>query len=203
MCLCTYGKMKNTKYFLYFQCPLTCWLIMTDNYFILFILLLTLAPYVSPLKVFTLGENSKRSSVVEILNSSIHELDQFTICGRFLTSSFSTSSNVWQTILFKVFIYHIKVLSANQRVQVDMYFLAILTATSCDHFYEGCTKYYKDKLGKMNKGGGESAHKVSLQTKSGSVANHSELFPLTRTTIFFRLGNWKIGNLSASLPIQN
>ena len=141
--------MNNTKYFLYFQCPLTCWLIMADNYFILFILILTLAPYVSPLKVFTLGENSKRSSVVEILNSSIHDLDQFTICGRFLTRSYTTSSHVWQNILFKVFMSQIKLLCANQRLQVDMYFLAILTATSCDHFYKGCTKNYKDKIGTL------------------------------------------------------
>ena len=127
---------------------------MTGNYLILSILLLTLAPRVSTLKVYTLGENSKRSSALEILNSSIHELDQFTICGRFLTSSFTTSSHVWQNILFKVFMSQINLLCANQGVQVDMYFLAILTATSCDHFYEGCTKYYKDKLGKMNKDGG-------------------------------------------------
>ena len=179
-------------------------LVMADNYIILSILLLSLAQRGSPMKVYTLGENSTRSSVVEILNSSIHELDQFTICGRFLTSSFSTSSHVWQTILFKVFIYHIKVLSANQRVQVDMYFLAILTATSCDHFYEGCTKYYKDKLGKINKGGGRvPSQGFVIQTKSGSPANHSELFPLTRSSIFFRLGNWKIGNHSASQSIQN
>ena len=30
---------------------------------------------------------------------------------------------------------------------IDMYFLAILTATSCDHFYKGCTRNYKDKIG--------------------------------------------------------
>ena len=33
-------------------------------------------------------------------------------------------------------------------LQKDMFFIAILTAESCDQFYEGCTQNYKDILGK-------------------------------------------------------
>ena len=69
--------------------------------------------------------------MAELLNSSIHEMRQFTMCGRFLTPSFSTEFHVWQNLLFKA----------------DMFFLAILTAKSCDQFYKGCTQNYKDILG--------------------------------------------------------
>ena len=75
---------------------------MEEKYLLLLLLLFSSSKDVSTLKVYTLGENSQRSSYVEILNSSIHEMERFTICGRFLTSSFTTTSHVWQNILFKV-----------------------------------------------------------------------------------------------------
>ena len=98
-------------------------LVMAVNYFILLFILLTTVPArVSPLKVYTLGQNSKRSSVVEILNSSIHELDQFTICGRLLTSSFTTSSHVWQNILFKVLKIRIIFMNSCQNMGLEVNF---------------------------------------------------------------------------------
>ena len=98
-------------------------LVMAVNYFILLFILLTTVPaHVSPLKVYTLGQNSKRSSVVEILNSSIHELDQFTICGRLLTSSFTTSSHVWQNILFKVLKIRIIFMNSCQKMGLEVNF---------------------------------------------------------------------------------
>ena len=96
---------------------------MAVNYFILLFILLTTVPArVSPLKVYTFGQNSKRSSVVEILNSSIHELDQFTICGRLLTSSFTTSSHVWQNILFKVLKIRIIFMNSCQNMGLEVNF---------------------------------------------------------------------------------
>ena len=35
-------------------------------------------------------------------------------------------------------------------VQEDMFLIAIVTAESCDQFYEGCTQYYKDILGRSH-----------------------------------------------------
>ena len=54
-----------------------------------------------------------------------------------------------KTLFSRYLLLIIKLLCADQSVQVDMYFLAIITATSCDHFYKGCTKNYKDKIGKI------------------------------------------------------
>ena len=63
----------------------------------------------------------------------------------------STPSLTSGKTLFSRYLLLIMKVLYDQSVQVDMYFLAIITATSCDHFYKGCTKNYKDKIGKKNK----------------------------------------------------
>ena len=51
---------------------------------------------------FRTKENPEKEGVVELLNSSIHDMAEFTICGRVSAQSFSTEHHVWQNLLFKV-----------------------------------------------------------------------------------------------------
>ena len=48
-------------------------------------------------KVFT----NEGNGTVEILNSSIDQLDEFTICGRFWSPFLATSKDPWQQVIFK------------------------------------------------------------------------------------------------------
>ena len=43
-----------------------------------------------------------KGGVAELMNSSLHQLSQFTLCGRFYASFFSTRHHVWQNLVFKV-----------------------------------------------------------------------------------------------------
>ena len=53
------------------------------------------------IKVLKTTENSPAESKGEILQSSLDQLDEFTVCGRFLTSVFSTEHHVWQNLLYR------------------------------------------------------------------------------------------------------
>ena len=53
------------------------------------------------IKVLKTTEKSPADSKGEILHSSLEQLDEFTVCGRFLTSVFSTKHHVWQNLLFR------------------------------------------------------------------------------------------------------
>ena len=53
------------------------------------------------IKVLKTTEDSPPESMGEILHSSLDQLDEFTVCGRFLTSVFSTKHHVWQNLLFR------------------------------------------------------------------------------------------------------
>ena len=53
------------------------------------------------IKVLKTTENSPAESKGEILHSSLDQLDEFTVCGRFLTSVFSTKHHVWQNLIFR------------------------------------------------------------------------------------------------------
>ena len=53
------------------------------------------------IKVLKTTENSPAETKGEILHSSLDQLDEFTVCGRFLTSVFSTKHHVWQNLIFR------------------------------------------------------------------------------------------------------
>ena len=40
--------------------------------------------------------------MVELVNSSIHDMTEFTLCGRVSAQSFFTEYHVWQNLVFKV-----------------------------------------------------------------------------------------------------
>ena len=72
--------------------------------------------------------------VVEVLDSALHTLEDFTICGRVKNYKFKRSSNasVWESIL---------------TTDKENY-LQISIPLECEHKYVGCTDNYKYYLGK-------------------------------------------------------
>ena len=72
---------------------------------------------------------------VEIQDSSIDKLDQFSICGRFRTPQLPAMENKMQTLLYRS----------------KLWFLNMLDMVSCEERYSGCTDYYKRAIGKTGK----------------------------------------------------
>ena len=73
------------------------------------------------------------NATAEILNTiKINALDEVTICGRFRTPYLPFTKDVIQNLVFLK----------------DMWMLFKLDMHNCEYRYDGCTKYYRDKLGK-------------------------------------------------------
>lgn len=47
------------------------------------------------------SNNSQPNSAVEILESELQHLEQFTLCGRFKTPFLSSMPNIWQNLIYK------------------------------------------------------------------------------------------------------
>ena len=83
---------------------------------------LTMDPSISP----------EDNATAEILDTKIiNTLDKMTICGRFKTPYLPFLPNSFQNLIY------IK----------DMWILFMLDMRNCDKRFEGCTKFYQDRLG--------------------------------------------------------
>ena len=80
-------------------------------------LLFLVGPHIL-IKVLKTNENSPAESYGEILHSSLDQLDEFTICGRFLTSVFSTKHHVWQNLLFRDQTYFLAAITLGEWLRV-------------------------------------------------------------------------------------
>ena len=81
-----------------------------------------------------------------------------------------------------------------------MFFIAILTAESCDQFYEGCTQNYKDILGKKKNTEGNKKKQLGfnfIQETAILLGNLMEQPRSILATIFSRPGSWRPGTVSA------
>ena len=89
---------------------------------------------ISSIKVLKLDSSIRPEDnvKVEIQDSSIDKLDQFSICGRFRTPQLPGMKNKMQTLLYKS----------------KLWFLNRLDMVSCEERYSGCTAYYKRAIGK-------------------------------------------------------
>ena len=71
----------------------------------------------------------------ELLDSSLVELDELTVCARFLTYQFVTHTDTSEPFQ--------SVLAIGKRSMLEGY-----TALPCDHLWQGCTDYYKAGVGR-------------------------------------------------------
>ena len=104
------------------------------NFWTLFLfLVLVLTPQISSIKVLKLDSSTKPEDnvKVEIKDSSIDKLDQFSICGRFRTPHLPAMKNKMQTLLYRS----------------KLWFLNRLNMVNCEERYPGCTDYYKRATG--------------------------------------------------------
>ena len=77
----------------------------------------------------------RNNSAVEVLGTDVDELDDFTMCGRFLNPYLATTLDIWQNMVY---------IKAN-----DMWLLAKTAILDCDNRYEGCNDYYRKVLGRL------------------------------------------------------
>lgn len=82
-----------------------------------FIYFLFLARPHNFIKVLKTTENSPAESKGEILHSSLEQLDEFTVCGRFLTSVLSAKHHVWQNLLFTDQTYFLAAITLGESVR--------------------------------------------------------------------------------------
>ena len=85
------------------------------------------------IRVLQLQDNvsSDDNVTVELENSSLDKLEQFTLCGRFLTPYLPNMKSNIQSLIYR----H------------SMYFMSRIELRSCEDRYSGCTRFYKDDLG--------------------------------------------------------
>ena len=85
------------------------------------------------IRVLHLQENifSKDNVTVELENSSIDKLKQFTLCGRFLTPFLPNMKSNIQSLVYRK----------------NMYLMCRIELRSCEDRYPGCTEFYKHDLG--------------------------------------------------------
>ena len=101
----------------------------------IFLLILTLHGNVFSLKVLSMkdGVVPQDDARATILNTtSIKNLHQMTLCGRFKTPYLPKMINIVQTIIYIE----------------GMWSLNRLDMRSCDKRFPGCTQFYKEALGK-------------------------------------------------------
>ena len=77
----------------------------------------------------------RNNSAVEVLETDVDELNDFTMCGRFWNPYLATSLDIWQNMVY---------IKAN-----DMWLLAKVAILDCDNRYDGCNDYYRKVLGKF------------------------------------------------------
>ena len=77
----------------------------------------------------------RNNSAVEVLETDVDELKNFTLCGRFWNPYLATSLDIWQNMVY---------IKAN-----DMWLLAKVSILDCDNRYDGCNEYYRKVLGKF------------------------------------------------------
>ena len=87
---------------------------------------------ISVVKISNVEANS--NSAVEILDTNVENLKDFTVCGRFMNPYLATVHDIWQNIVY---------ISS-----FDIWLLAKVVIIDCDDRYEGCSDYYRGKLGK-------------------------------------------------------
>ena len=107
---------------------------MLDNNWTMFIIVvLIFTHHLSSIKVLKLSSNIRPEDnvKVEIKDSSVHKLDQFSICGRFRTPYLPGMKNRFQTLLYRGKLWLLN--------RIDM--------VSCEERYLGCTDYYKRAIG--------------------------------------------------------
>ena len=85
------------------------------------------------IRVISTGEGKiqPRDGFAEILNSSLKDLDEFTLCGRFLTYQFTMPYVPWQVLL-----------SIEGKT-----LLCGLVAVPCDHLWPTCTLLHRELIG--------------------------------------------------------
>ena len=113
-------------------------LLQYNNRKIFLIIFLILFPKnVDSIKVFSLrkGTTPDANISVEIEHSEVNHLRRFSICGRFKAPYLPTMENNFQCLLYLR----------------NMWLFNRIDLRGCDKRYEGCTEYYKDKIGKLIK----------------------------------------------------
>ena len=87
------------------------------------------------IRVLQLQDNvsSDDNVTVELENSSLDKLEQFTLCGRFLTPYLPNMKSNIQSLIYR----H------------SMYFMSRIELRSCEDRYSGCTRFYKDDLARV------------------------------------------------------
>ena len=108
---------------------------MVDNLRTLVIfVVLVFTHHISSIKVLKLSSSvtPEDNVKVEIRDSSIDKLDQFSICGRFRTPYLPVMKNKMQTLMYRK----------------KLWLLNRLDMVSCEERYPGCTDYYKRAIGK-------------------------------------------------------
>ena len=119
----------------------------------------------------------------EILDTaSIKQLDQLTICGRFLTPFRPTMINILQDIIF------IK----------DMWLMFRFEMRSCERRFPGCTEYYKESLSQARIGEKGFLKHLLLVTFQGIIHIGSpeilwDQFPTSLDFSPFQFGNQTSG----------
>ena len=88
---------------------------------------------IDAVRVLQLHDNvsSDDNATVELANSSIDKLKQFTLCGRFLAPYLPNMKSNIQSLIYRD----------------SMYFMTRIELRSCEDRYPGCTRFYKDDLG--------------------------------------------------------
>ena len=104
------------------------------NYKIAILLILLMVSYpLYAMRVLQLHDNvsSDDNVTVELANSSIDKLKQFTLCGRFLAPYLPNMKSNIQSLIYRE----------------SMYFMTRIELRNCEDRYPGCTRFYKDDLG--------------------------------------------------------
>ena len=106
---------------------------MVKIHFKIYIIMILSFYHYDAIRVLQLQDNisSDDNVTVELENSSLDKLKQFTLCGRFLTPYLPNMKSNIQSLLY-----------GN-----SMYFMMRIELRSCEDRYPGCTRFYKDDLG--------------------------------------------------------
>ena len=113
------------------SCSFNLDMFMTTVYTFIFSFILKDSSAIQVVKIQNVEVNS--NSAVEILDTNVENLKDFTVCGRFQNPYLATVHDIWQNIVY---------ISS-----FDMWLLAKVVIIDCDDRYEGCSDYYRGKLG--------------------------------------------------------
>ena len=101
----------------------------------------------------------RNNSAVEVLETDVDELNDFTMCGRFWNPYLATSLDIWQNMVY---------IKAN-----DMWLLAKVAILDCDNRYDGCNDYYRKVLGEYQF---ENLYLIFVTFNYIIIINHNGLY---------------------------